>query len=58
MELLEFLEVSRFFGKVQQVTGKHCPVKLLTFEQSNKKDIDEVQVSIWFLGVNMLKVYF
>ena len=39
MELLEFLELSRFFGKVQQVTGKHCPVKLLTFGQSNKKDL-------------------
>ena len=39
MELLEFLKVSRFFGKVQQVTGKHCPVKLLTFGQSNKKDL-------------------
>ena len=39
MELLEFLEVSRFFGKVQQVTGKHCPVKLLTFGLSNKKDL-------------------
>ena len=37
MELLEFLEVSRFFGKVQQVTGKHCPVKLLTFGLSNKR---------------------